>query len=274
MYVDRESLLQKAQSELLIRPALYLNTNTPVPRFAKLLKKCVLRTTTTNDEGVTSSQLQPDFQLSEEQETVHRFTVPDNLRRIQFELELELRVASSGGTQTVSASVSYDLNSIEDTDRIDDLHLRFGTEGYSVLLLGKAGEPRPGVRLSFTFHHTHVTSPIRTDLQTDSTGRVLLGALPLVSRVEATAAHSNARGSWPIEQWFATPRTLYHASEGELLRIPYFGEAKAVRLLRCHLHFALCIHLPFPVCTVLGFLTLALSTLHCWRSVTVNTKPI
>ena len=135
MYVDRESLLSKSQSELLIRPALYLNGTTPVPHshlLSKLLKKATLRTTTTNDEGVCSSQLVSDFKLSADPnapDTVHRFSVSDSLRRIEFVLTLELRLNSTGGSQTVSATTSYQLNGIEDSDRINELHLRYGTDG-------------------------------------------------------------------------------------------------------------------------------------------------
>ena len=103
-------------------------------------------------------------------------------------------------------------------------------------MLGKAGEPRANARVSFTFHHTQVVHALHHDLQTDANGRILLGALPHVHRLQAVAIdRSDVRGDWPIASFFSTPRTLYHAAEGEALRIPYFGEAKAISTE----HFAL-----------------------------------
>ncbi len=170
LYIDRESLLSKSQADLFIRPALYLN-NAPTPLLP--IKKAVLRISTSNNEGVSSNQVLNDFKLADGRETVHVFTVPENLRRVTFQLDVEVRVSSTGGTQNLSSSVNYQLNSIDDTDRIDDLHLRHtAAGGYAVYLLGKSGEARPHNRVSFTFYHTHITSTLSSDLQTDENGKV------------------------------------------------------------------------------------------------------
>jgi hypothetical protein len=81
LYVDRESLLQKSTSELVVKPSLFING---APTSLDNIIKSTLSITSVNDEGHPTTQNIDDFKLSSIEESIHTFSVPDNLRTIKF----------------------------------------------------------------------------------------------------------------------------------------------------------------------------------------------
>jgi hypothetical protein len=128
-------------------------------------------------------------------------------------------------------TTSYSLNQIDDTARMEDLHLRWDTNGYAVYVLGKAGEARPFRQMYITMEHSHITPSIDSSLQTDFDGRILLGHLPGITRVSARTNDGQLNATWYIDspqQIFVYPQ-LIHAREGDDgVRLPYHGRAKTV----------------------------------------------
>jgi hypothetical protein len=209
LYVDRESLLQKSQSELILRPVLYING---LPVGLETVKKARLKIDTYNDENTPTSQAIDDLKFAtDNKETVHVFTVPDNLRNITFTVTVDIRPRSNPvDTTTLTATQSFAVNSLDgtpilppavyrtaprhiyfcnkmiDSGLIEDLHLRYDNTGYQVYLLGKAGEARRNRRLTLALATRHVQTPVRIDVQTDENGAVALGALNGVTSVTAT----------------------------------------------------------------------------------------
>ena len=81
MHVDRESLLEEQTAKILIRPELSLNG---IPVDVNLLEEPTLIIESTDLEGISSSKMVKDFELSNNIESVYEFKVPKNLSRMTF----------------------------------------------------------------------------------------------------------------------------------------------------------------------------------------------
>jgi hypothetical protein len=140
VHVDRESLLAGRTASLVVRPALFLNDR---PVSVKLLEEVRLWLTSVDQSGIATSTEVPDFKLFEDRESVHDFRVPGRLRGLSVTLTAKVKSLSAGRSVDLAAGESFALNGIDQTDRIEDLHLaRFGG-GYAVEVLGRTGEAKP-----------------------------------------------------------------------------------------------------------------------------------
>jgi hypothetical protein len=126
---------------------------------------------------------------------------------------------------------------MEDSSKLEDLHLRHDTGGYSVWCLGAAGEARPHRAVRVTLTHRFVKRNIITVLQTDVNGCVRLGALDNVTNITAVCFNSKrgealhwTQGSWPVKaaQCQLQLRSYINASQDDIVKIPYTGSATSV----------------------------------------------
>src|SRR5205814_1520864 len=134
VHVDRESLLPGRTASLVVRPAVFLNDR---PVSISLLEDVRLRITSVDQSGIASSTEVPDFKLFEDRESVHDFRVPGRLRQLGVALTAKVKSLSAGQSIDLAVSESFAINGIDQTDKIEDLHLaRFGS-GYALELLGR-----------------------------------------------------------------------------------------------------------------------------------------
>ena len=231
--VDPESLLAGAQCEVALRPLLTLNGHR-VP--LALLQRVRVQVQTVLGDGVSSSQQLKDVELKEGVDFVHSFVVPTRLRSLTVTLTGEVQVQSVNEKRELSASRRVDVSdaiaapdvaSDEEGEResLDDLYLRLGSEGYAVLVLGKAGEPIPHRPVGMQLNHRYLAQPLRLSFQTDDNGRVLLGPLPHVLSVEATTLTSGRRRTRTFQldsaqQSVVLPSRI-HSLQGETVTIAY-----------------------------------------------------
>jgi len=188
IHADREALLTAKVASVVVRPALFLNDR---PVSVKLLEDVRLRITSRDHSGIATSTEVPEFKLFEDRESVHEFRVPGRLARLDVVLTAKVKSLSVGAPIDLSAVQSFNLNQIDRTDRIEDLHLaKFGPD-YAVGVArpdrggpaGPAGEPgaqAPGLQ-----------GAVHVSLKTDPRGRVVLG--PLADVVSVQAAGPRAR---------------------------------------------------------------------------------
>lgn len=229
IYVDRESLLKRKTAEVLVRPRLLINGN-PAP--LKLLEETRLTITSTDHDGLASSQEIRNFLLFEDRESTHQFQVPARLASITFTLSAKVRRLSTGGQKVdLSTANSFAINEIDRTDKIEDLHLLKSADGYVVELRGKTGELRPSRPVNFTVKHRDFRQPFHTVLKTDPKGRIALGALTEIASVGATGPEGTAH-TWQLRNdAFTYPQNL-HGTAGQPLTLPYLprvGVAKPER---------------------------------------------
>ncbi len=219
LHVDREALLSQRMATILVRPGLRLSGS---PVSLKLLEDVRLRITSTDTQGINTTAEVPGFQLLEDRETTHEFRVPEGTSRLVFTLEGKIKNLSKGRTDSVLVQNAIDLNNILKTDKIEDIHLVRYAEGVVLEVVGRTGEPRADRAVNVALKHRDFRELVQVSLKSDAKGRVYLGRLEGIVRVDATGSEGVPH-SWPIEGDKASSRQLIHSVAGELIQLPYTG---------------------------------------------------
>jgi hypothetical protein len=192
--LDRESLVKdNYSSSIVVRPRLLLHGVTPAPLAT--LVNVSLTLTSIDAEGSSSTRVFKPFVLNSDSDSVVPFSVPPGLRSLTASLSADYETSAEPGKKnTLSCQRRVDINGIDGTSNTRGVFLRKintgGTDGYSyaVYLLGKTGEPVPGVSLSITLNHLHLSSgSFYTYLTTDQFGAVYLGPLHGYSTVSVSS---------------------------------------------------------------------------------------
>lgn len=226
LYVDREQLLTRKKAKLIIRPMLRIGDRAIV---VALLEDVRLVITSTDLDGVSSSKEVPDIKLFEDRESSYEFLVPPRLATITFELKAKVQNLSRQDKQDVSASDTYQLNQIDTTDKIEDLYLSAIEGNYTLQLLGKTGEAKPGRAVNFAFKQRDFRDVVNVTLQTDVRGRIELGELAEIVTVTATSPEGVSH-NWTLPKNRHTYTTSAHGVAGKTVEVAYLGsEEKPLR---------------------------------------------
>jgi len=221
IHVDRESLLTQRVAPILVRAGLFMN-DTPVS--LKLLEDVKLRIVSVDSTDIPSSTEVPAFQLFEDREAIHEIRVPARLKSLSVILTARVKNVTSGKTTELVATKAFNLNEIERTDKIEDLHLaRFGA-GYVIELLGRTGEPKVDRPVNLTIKHRDFKNPVHVTLKSDPLGRLNLGELADITTVTANGPEGTSH-TWTLSTDAHTFRQVIHAKAGEPIALPYIGIA-------------------------------------------------
>lgn len=219
IFVDRESLLARQKAAVLIRPALYLN-QTPVTLSE--LENARLTIASIDHDGVTTTKEVQDLVLREDRETVCEFQVPARLSVLQFTLKGTVFNVSQNRKVDLATSETFRLNGIDQTDKIEDVHLTRMGERYVLEVLGRTGEPRAHRPIRLTIKHRDFRQPLNVVLQSDEAGRVELGTLTRVEQVTAIGPQELPR-TWSLRGDRHALASTLHAREGTALELPFSG---------------------------------------------------
>lgn len=220
-HVEREALLAGERATLVVRPRLQVAGR---PISLALLEGARLELRATDLDGVVAASTVRDLELRNGVEFVHEFSVPP--RSVSFSVQLAGRVRSlseSKDVELASNAVQVPLNGIDATDERWTPLLARAAEGYWLEVRGKNGELGASRVVQVTLQHRDYTNARTFQLQSDARGRVELGSLENISRLEVGGI-----GSQPSAWWLAPPmpggrpREL-HALEGEAIRVPWDG---------------------------------------------------
>lgn len=219
IHVDRESLLTQRIAPVLVRAGLFMN-DTPVS--LKLLEDVKLRVVSIDHSDIPTSAEVPAFQLFEDREAVHEIRVPARLKSLAVTLTARVKNVGTGKYTDLTAAQVFNLNEVERTDKIEDLHLaRFGS-GYAIELLGRTGESRPDRPVHVSLKHRDFKQPVEVTLKTDPLGRVALGQLADIATVTARGPEGTSH-AWNLSTDAHTFRRVVHAKAGEVVTLPYLG---------------------------------------------------
>ena len=217
MVIDRENLTRSNKARVLIRPSLKIVGGNPVP--VGLLKNSKLVVTSVNLDGISSTRVIDDLNLSEKSETICEFVVPPRLKTISLALSAEHRNLSLNEMQTVTANQSYTINLIDQSDVIQDIHLVPSVHGYFLELLGKSGEVRNKQAVRISLQLEYFKSPVNVDLQSDEKGLISLGNLRKVRSITATPIGGTAK-TWQINTQDQNYSRTIHAIKGMPIELP------------------------------------------------------
>jgi hypothetical protein len=223
--VEREALLAGRRARLLLRPQLRLDRR-DVP--LELLQNRVLTVVATDLDGLSTTQEVRDVALVDEREFVHEIQVPGRLASLQVSLRGTVQDMAGQPVALQSDSTSFRINGVDASAETGSSLLLRTRGGYVVELRGKNGEPRAGRVCTLVMQHRDYTDPIQVALQTDAAGRIALGPLEGIERLQVQPAAGSAsdhdlrstdRASWPA---------ALHGRAGETLRLPWLGAGSTV----------------------------------------------
>ncbi|MFO7562079.1 MAG: hypothetical protein R6X02_05505 [Enhygromyxa sp.] len=232
VHVEREQLIAGATAEVAIAATLTL---AGVPVDPSLIGEPTL-TISSQDRHEISSSVTIPLTLDSKAEAVHRFTVPEALRRLSFEVRGKVRSVTEQREVELSARRSITINELDLGSEVADLHLSRTAEGHVLHVLGKSGEARAGVEVALGFTHLDFRAQLHTRLQTDARGRIELGGLLDIRTLHATLPSGRRREWTLVRPDFRLPAQL-HTAAGRELALPRPSGAsvrEAVSLLeRC-----------------------------------------
>ena len=222
VYVDREALLKRKPATVLVRPSLQVNG---VPVSLSLLEDVRLLVTSSDGEGVQTTKDVPGFKLFEDKESSFDFQTPENVRRIQFVLKAKVQNLSLNKKLDLAVAQTFELNGIDATEKVEDLHLLRVDGKYVLEVLGKTGEARPDRPVSLNFKHRDVRDTITVSLQSDARGRIQLGELPEIAFFTAGNPEGTSR-TFPMTRDEHSYPANIQGQSGQKVMLPYMGKAE------------------------------------------------
>ncbi len=145
-------------------------------------------------DGIVTTQEVGDLKLFEDRETVHEFSVPARLTKLDFRLSARIQQLSKGGQKLDLASQSsVQLNEIDRTQHTEDLYLVRAAGQFAVELRGKTGEALVSRPVNLAVKHHDFVQQLQRHAQTDNRGRIALGALADIQSIEARSPQGIAR---------------------------------------------------------------------------------
>lgn len=229
IFIERESILERQQAKIIIRPNLYLNMEV---QSAELIKNAKLFMKWTEADGDTYQRVER-ISLYDDKETVFEHSVPNEVQKVEF------RLSGTVDGDAYENNVTYTFNGIDQTDFTGDVFLYpYGVTGYVMAVLGKNGEPLAGRVVDLTIQHRYLKKPLKFVVESDPNGRVFLGQLRDCKWVEARARDPlifrNEDGLTErfelLEDKVNVPPVV-NAKAGDTVRIPFLGlSAKGPRI--------------------------------------------
>ena len=218
--LDRESLRPGSKATVIVRPSL---TVAGQPISLTRLDKVNLVLTSTDMDGVSTTDTISDFKIASDREATHELRVPNRLTTLQVQLRATVRVASQGQKEMeLSAGETFRVNGQLSSDHVDDLYLSRVDGRFILQNLGRTGEPRVGQILNVAVRRPNFKNPRNFTLKTDKSGTVNLGTLEGITRVQAGTA-TNRQRIWNLPEARRTHPGLLHSTAGQDIRIPYLG---------------------------------------------------
>ena len=217
IYVDRESLLRREKARVVVRPVLLVHGRAA---SLKLLEEPRLSVRLVDLRGISTEKEFPGLELREDAETVREIAVPDDTVSLTVTLKARIQNVSQNKKQDLSGSATFELNLIDRSQAVQDLHVSRTRAGYLVELRGKNGEPLPGEPLACAFKHRLFRDEVHADLQTDDQGRAGLGGLEDLEwfRVKEPAGRE---AKWFTSHGACVYPAKLHGRAGETLRLPF-----------------------------------------------------
>lgn len=219
IHVDRESLLKRATSPVIVRAELYLN-GTPISLAD--LEDVRLTIASVDHDGVSSTKEVKDFKLFEDRESVYEFQTPPRLSQLTFTLQARIQSRSRNQKLDLQSSETISLNQIDKTEQVEDLHFAKVDGEYVLDLRGKTGEAKPDRAVHLSIKHREFTEAVSVSLQTDHGGRIRLGELEDIASVTATSPEGTSH-TWPLDHDRHSYYRTVHGVAGAPIELPYMG---------------------------------------------------
>ncbi len=145
--------------------------------------------------------------------------IPADLLSLTLTLSGTVTSATSGETETLSASETFQLNGALETDRIATALFSPTSTGHRLFLRGRNGEPLANRPVNLKISHELYRKSITTNLRTDASGLIDLGALTGITHVAASSSDIATTSYFPPSRDFDIPQEITIPANTEL-RVP------------------------------------------------------
>lgn len=192
---DQETLVPENEAQFIIQPRLYLNDTLISLGF---LKELSLLITSKNDLGVSKSQRMDNLQLAYDADLVVKQFIDPRMCTLAFKLsgkspdsfqekESKMAIEDQGDSSEVllvERSLEIDLK--QEDSSLYSMHLRRGSDGYRLFILGRNGEPLTNTSVSLLLKIREFNENQEAALMTDENGAVFLGEMRDVRELHAS----------------------------------------------------------------------------------------
>ncbi len=223
VHVDRESLIAGNTARIVVRPQLDLANHSVA---IDLLTDPVLTILATDLDGQSTTQEVRNLKFHIGSELVHEIRIPKRLATLQTTLSGQVEDLSGKKINLRGSRQTFSFNSIDKTAETSIPMLLRTTSGYIVELRGKSGEVQAGRVCRVSLFHRDYRDAIQVSLQTDEQGRVRLGRLAGIDRVQVYK-QGGSGGTFELHTAKARIAAVLHGTVGETLRVPYQGTLAA-----------------------------------------------
>lgn len=223
VHVDRESIIAGNTANLVLRTQLHLAGH---PVSLELLEQPLLTIVATDLDGKSTTQEVRDLELRNGRELTHAFRVPPRMARLDVRLTGRVQGMNGKPVTLAGGSYSFHFNQIDKTAETGIPMLVRTTAGYAVELRGKSGEPQRGRVCRMNLFHRDYREAVQVALQTDDNGRITLGRLPGIYRVQVTK-DGGSGGTFELTDARVRLPGELHGTTGGTIRIPYQGDETA-----------------------------------------------
>lgn len=223
VHVDRESILAGNTASLVLRPQLHLAEH---PVSLSLLEQPLLTIIATDLDGKSTTQEVRDLALVDGRDVTHAFQVPTRMSRLDVRLTGRVQGMNGKPITLAGGSYTFNFNQIDKTAETGIPMLVRTDAGYAVELRGKSGEVQRGRVCRMNLYHRDYRDAVQVALQTDANGRIQLGRLPGIYRVQVTK-DGGSGGTFDITDARVRLPGELHGITGGTIRIPYQGNESA-----------------------------------------------
>jgi hypothetical protein len=210
--VEREALVAQKRAKILLHVML---TNAGSLAPLALLEDAQVTINATRLDGVSSSKDERPT-LSDERESVLELRVAEELASLSVTVRGTVRL-TTGQRVPLEASVSLDVNGINNTSDCGELYLSRSSSGYTLECLGKSGEPRPHLPVTCYLRYRGLNDSRTVALQSNEHGRIALGPLDAIEWLSVAPA-GDATRMWTFAPLAVSPAQI-HTIEGQRIAI-------------------------------------------------------
>jgi hypothetical protein len=214
--VEPQSILSGSRSAIVVRPRL-LSHGRPIPLDE--LKEVELAVTSTDIEGISSTQVFSNLKLTEANELVQSFLVPPRLWTLEWTLRGKLLSLRTNTEQLLEAKHRVSVNEIAKTGHVHDFYLSRTDQGYSLELRGRNGEPHARVAVQLEVKMVGTAGIRSVRLASDALGVIGLGPMAGVERFWVSGA-GMPRREFDLRKTQSDWPERVHALAGEEIRLP------------------------------------------------------
>jgi hypothetical protein len=221
VFGDREAMRAGENTSLLMRADLrVLGSGASV----RVLEDTVLTIRSVDLDGASSGMDIRNPQWSDEGELVQPLRVPARLKELEISLRGRVRLASTGEFQELQSNAGLTISAIRQTSAIACPLLGADDRMWFIDIVGRNGERIPNRALNLALWNPEYPLPLNVSLKTDDRGRVYLGELTNIARVECDG-FPEGRRSWTLTSARTSLPEALQGQAGETLRVAWTAQA-------------------------------------------------